>query len=659
MGTYITVDDTSYSYDDQLYEQNAWGSAVQFHIDDGVQDGDESIDKFLITTGLIPGETYQDVLARFLPTRTFYTSGEDERNGTLVNIRTPEFDASGEITSWQDHPVGPTAWWEIAISSGGETSGIEHFKDMPAKPKTDVWLHYIVDSDADGYSDRAEADARTDPNNPERHPSPQPVVVKQTQVSGSQASVHIALQNLGSYDASSVEVWAVAPDDSITITDGLIGGGGRVRAGSTVLLGARLGAPNLTNWKTSTAVPYPSGQYQGVTPRTYLLRVDSSGAIGSTAGLTISWSDNNGSTWQPLSVGNGYTSLSPLDLSDGVKVAFASGTLTVGETASFQAAVPIDTIAYTIQNPASYTPPLIVISYNDAQGNHKFVTEAEAPVNQIDLAAYLGQMRYGLQLDTISMALYQPGGNQSHILFYNPTSVTLSGARLYSIFATPEGEIAKEYVSTGLTLKPGPNVIPVTWNTAEFSPAYDATKDYHILVFLTDRQGTIIENTVKDLDRLGEETLPQAVIPTEVWEIGSVVKGTLLQKQFAIANTGRGTLNTFIDVPAGIQVSLHGIENVAASDASLFDVSVNTGDFVEGAVEKIITIYTSDPREVVKRIAISGTVTPAAPDTPAGTVLRPLDKTTDIPGSYQKGTPVEFLHSLGPDPSSLHPVNIF
>ena len=47
--------------------------------------------------------------------------------------------------------------------------------------------------------------------------------------------VRASLQNNGNFDASSVEVWAVAPDDSITLSDNLIGGGGRVRAGGHVV----------------------------------------------------------------------------------------------------------------------------------------------------------------------------------------------------------------------------------------------------------------------------------------------------------------------------------------------------------------------------------------------------------------------------------------
>ena len=35
---------------------------------------------------------------------------------------------------------------------------------------------------------------------------------------------------------------AVAPDDSITVSDNLVGGGGRVRAGRRVVLGARIHA---------------------------------------------------------------------------------------------------------------------------------------------------------------------------------------------------------------------------------------------------------------------------------------------------------------------------------------------------------------------------------------------------------------------------------
>jgi len=650
---------TNYGYEDLLYEQDSWGKAIQFHIDDGITDGNETFDTFLISSGLTPNETYQDVLTRYFPTDIFFVGGTDARNGTLTNIATPEFDASGEITAWLDHPVNEHAWWEISLSSGGETAGVEHFKDMPAKPKTDVFLRYIVDTDGDGYSDRAELTAGTDLNNPASHPRPIPIVVKHTEVVGNQATVQVALQNLGDYDASSVELWAVAPNNTITITDNLVGGGGRVRGGSTVVLGAQIGAPDLTNWSTGTAKPYPGGQYQGLDQQTYQFRADASGAVGSTAGLTISWSQDNGATWTPMPVGAGYVVGSYLNLSAGLTVAFSAGVIATGESFSFDAFLPLDTFGYTILNPVSYTPPMIVVSYNDAQGNHKFVTQAEAPSIQADLTSYLNQMDYGLQLDALSTAVYQPRNNLSHMVFYNPSTITLSEARLYAIFATPEGEIAKEYVVNNLTIRPGPNVIPLDWSTADFVPAYDATKAYHILAFLTDLQGTIIENTVKSLDSLGKDNLPEAVIPTEVWNIGSAAQGTLLQKQFTIANTGRGMLKTFIDAPAGISVSQTGIKSVSASDELLFNVSLNTISLPEGAFEKTITIFTSDPRRVVQTILLQGTITPAPPDGTGGVVIRPLDWPVNITGAHSQGEWINFTHTITTSAQTLQPVKVF
>ncbi|CAG1005025.1 partial Protease 1, partial [Anaerolineae bacterium] len=647
-----------YGYNDQLYDQNAWGRSVLFHIDDGVADGDRTEDTYLIASQLVQDETYQQTLARHFPTGVFDNGPDDPRTGTLTNIRTPEFDGSGEITGWFDHPVGPHAWWEVAISAGGETSGTLHFKDMPAKAKTDVYLRYLVDSDGDGYTDIAEKDAFSDPNNADIHPRPLLIAAQHTDVNSNTATVQLSLQNNGNFDASSVEVWAVAPNDSIAITDNLIGGGGRVRSGSRVVIGARIGAPDLTTWITSTTKPYLSGQFQGLSAKTYIFRADTSGTTGSTVGLTISWTDD-GATWTPLNVGSGYTTQNPIAVADGVNVAFTAGTIRATERFTVETALPIDTFAYTI-NRTPYTPPLIVVSYNDPQGNHKFASGVEIPEIQVDLTPYQGMMRYGLELDALNSQPFQLGANTTYFLFNNPTDTPILGGKLFAEMATPDGTVAHEYVVTDTIFQPGPNIVPLNWNTLDFTPTFSATQDYHVLVFVTDRQGTIIENTVKDFDALGRDRLPTAVIPSTAWDFGTVTQGEILNHTFTIANTGFTDLLAYISAQAEIGLSQQGSKHVSPGDMAEYVITLDTSTQAVGAFSRILTLRTSDPTNPTRTFTVLGNiVAPSGAANAFDLTNRPWDKRVMVYGNVAQYTPVDFAENIQPDSASIEPCMVY
>ena len=654
-GEPIRVVLADYGYDDQLYDQNAWGRSVLFHVDDGIGDDDLSEDTYLVATDLLQDETYQDTLARYFDVDVFNTGTDDPRNGTITGIRTPEFNSSGEISEWNSHPVNEHAWWEVSISVGGETEGIEHFKDMPAKPLTDVFLKYLVDSDGDGYTDRAERAAYTDPHNPDTHPRPIMIAAQHIITDGTSATVQLNLQNDGNFDASSVEVWAIAPNDSITITDNLIGGGGRVRAGGRVVLGARIGAPDLTDWITSTAKPYPSGQFEGLSPKTYYFRADTSGTTGSTAGLTVSWSEDQ-TNWHTLDIGDSYTPGEHLDVADGVRIAFTGGTINGGDTFVVETALPIDTFSYEI-NRTPHTPPLIVVSYNDPQGNHKFTSDVQLAQIQEDLIYYQGQMRHGVQLDVMSETSFSPGANTAHLVFNNPSDTTITDSKLFVEFATPDGTVAKEYVMSDQTFHPGPNVVDVPWDTADFSPAFDPEAKYTILAFAADRQGTIIENTVKDLSQLGKDELPQAILPAQTWDFGTVTQGEILHHTLDLANTGFRDLLAYVSGAAGLGVA-QGHRRLQPADVESYEITLDTRALPTGPYSDTITIRSSDPSNPYAVIQVTGVVTDTAPEASVRDD-RPLDLDVTIPGDHSIGEWINFTHSLGPDPQSLHPVKVY
>jgi murein DD-endopeptidase MepM/ murein hydrolase activator NlpD len=658
-GAPIRVVLADYGYNDSLYDTNAWGRSVLFQIDDGIADGDESFDTYLIVTNLVAGETYQETLARYFPTTVFEGGPSDPRTGTLTSITTPEYDVNGEITAWIQRPVNERAWWELALSTGGETAGVKNFKDMPAKAKSYVYLRYMVDTDGDGYTDRTERDANTDSNDPESHPRPLLVAAKHTNVTDSTATVQLALQNLGDFDASSVEIWAIASDDSITIEDNLVGGGGRVRAGRRVVLGSRISTPDLAAWSNSTAKPAPSGQFDGAAQATFRFRADTAGTVGSSAGLQVSWSID-GATWTPLNVGSGYTPWAPLALRDGLSIAFSQGEIVAGESFQFETALPIDTFRYTI-NRTPHTPPLLVVSYNDAQGNHKFVADVEVTQIQEDLTRYYAEMQRGLQLDVRQANPFQPGGNRAWLTLHNPTDRAISGGKLVVEVVTPEGALAKEYVLADQTFQPGPNVITLDWNTTDFSPAFNANTDYHLLVYATDRQGTLIEHTLRDLDTLAKDALPTAIFQDTTWAFGTVTQGEILERTFALANVGYADLHSRLLLPDGLSIVNTTSRRSLPGEIADFALSLDTRALPTGPYNGTVTLRTSDPTHPTFTVQVSGTIDPITGDAYSRKIVedRPLDVEVWVSGDHSQGAWISLDHPLGPQPENLHPVKVY
>ncbi|MGB9873275.1 MAG: hypothetical protein ACPLYD_16660, partial [Anaerolineae bacterium] len=99
--------------------------------------------------------------------------------------------------------------------------------------------------------------------------------------------------------------------------------------------------------------------------------------------------------------------------------------------------------------------------------------------------------------------------------------------------------------------------------------------------------------------------------------------------------------------------------SLAPGDAHGFDLLLNTAYLPEGPFERTLTIRTSDPARPTRTLTVRGTVAAYTPDTPPGSLRRPLDWSAAIPGSHSQGEWVEFTHTLGPDPQTLHPVKVY
>ena len=270
----ITVEYLAYG-GDQVFFEDAINGGLIVGIDDGWADGNETMDMFIlpcfgIPCGIDPNETIQTILQRG------FSTTEDE-DGSLLSISTPEVD--GTQVTWVNHPLTYNSWWNIYYSDNLNYTG-SISTTLPAAGEAIV-IRILDDTDLDGFNDRTEERLGTDPEDSGSHPTPEFLAGTVSERTNNQVKVILAFENIGIYDASGVQVIAYAPDDSITLSDNVIGGSGRVSAGSSVVLGGTIRKPVLSTGWSGTAVPNSSGQYQGTVDRTYTFTALSSGNIGS------------------------------------------------------------------------------------------------------------------------------------------------------------------------------------------------------------------------------------------------------------------------------------------------------------------------------------------------------------------------------------------
>jgi len=211
-GASIKIQVAYYSFgEDQLYYENALGKCVLFHIDDGVSDGDESIDKYLIATWGV--ETYLDVLARLLPV---------------------EFDENFILKSIDNKSIDEQSYWNIKLTEHTDTNS---FVYSLAEPRTRIFMVYYHDSDGDRYNDRTEMELGTDSENLESHPSP---IIETTMrydpKKDGNTTIYLKIANTGNYPAYGIESRIFSVNGNTTIIDGFIGGEGYIGPGEKLLL---------------------------------------------------------------------------------------------------------------------------------------------------------------------------------------------------------------------------------------------------------------------------------------------------------------------------------------------------------------------------------------------------------------------------------------
>ncbi len=666
LGERLTVVVEDYSYGaDELFYQNAVSSGMTVFIEDGIEDGDESVDSYVIPTW--GSESVLDVLTRYFP------AGYDAEDN-INALWTPEFDGTNPPT-WHEHFLSDIAWWNVYFTQ--EDAGNTPLKDIPAQAGGAMLFRFNRDSDRDGYNDRAEFryycalpenDPQRMPNwpsgpdycddahlRPEIHPQPEVSAGYVTERTGDTVTVKLVVENTGTFDAYGIDAVMYSPDHTTTIGNNTVGGNGRVRPGQHVAVGSLVQAPDLTNWGGSTAKPYSGGNYTGSADRTYTFTAATPGTVGQ-GSTALSWSDGAGGSGA-LPVGSSYHAPLPIDVSNGLQIGLNTGTILAGTSFTVQALTPRDTFTYTVES-EPFTPPVIVVSYSDPQGSHRFVTPVELTSLDASLAPYSGQMLKGLQLQIVTPAAFNASGaNTTNLVVNNPHSVTIEDGHLYLNFVS-DGVLVLEKPYT-LDIPAGPTVFATTWSVSEFSPDYNPDGDNILIAFWTDSEDNIIDSAARPLNSFAEDPKPAfaMVSEDETWDFGTAQQGTLLRRSFVFGNTGAADLLTYVSVPPKISVPQTGSRTVGPADTATYTMTLNTASLPLGAYDGTITVRTSDPAKPTQTVHVTGNVTQGVADTPVGALQRPLDVAANMTGNL--GEWKEYTHNLGPEPQTLHPVKVY
>jgi hypothetical protein len=649
LGERLTVVLEDYSYGaDELFYQNAVNGGFTVFIEDGVADGDESVDSYVIPTW--GTESVQDVLTRYFPASV-------DVEGNLNALWTPEFNGINPPT-WQEHFLSDIAWWNIyqTCTADCATVGSTPLHEQPVQASGAILFRFNRDSDRDGYQDRVELRYGTDKDDPASHPQPELLAGYVTTRDGDTVTAYLKLENSGSFDAYGIDAVMYAPDDTVTIGNNTVGGNGRVRPGATVAVGSLILQPDLTNWSNSTAKPYVAGNFTGGADKTITLTVSAPGVVGQSS-TAMTWSDGLGGSGA-IDLGSSYHAPLPIPVTEGIEVGFDTGTLGAGNQFAVTALTPRDTFTYTIES-EPYTPPVVVVSYSDPQGSHRFVTPVEIADLQADLAPYSGEMLENVKLDIVTTGPVDPtGNNMTNFVINSPHAQAIEDAHLYLNFVS-EGALVAEIPFTR-TIEAGPTVISANWSTAVFSQTYNSEADNLLIAFWTDSQGNIIDSAARPLSSFQED--PIATFATDeadlIWDFGTARQGTLMQREFYLGSVGFRDLQAYIGEASGI--TLEGpIGTLLPADMGVYTMTINTEYLPVGVFTQTIPIRTSDPTNPTRTIFIQGEIQPFTQDDTQSATIRPLDMMVTITGTYTSGEWVTYTHTLGPTPQTLHPIKVY
>ena len=606
----VTLEDFSYGVDELFYE-NIINNNIRIVIEDGIDDGDQTMDSYYIA---INNESkVLDAIGSYFP---YETNAE----GMLVSYWTPEKTSTipswctegytiGD-TTWCKHYLSATDWWNIYFS--GFEDGNSTLGELSAIRGSTLLFRVNKDSDADGYSDKAEIKFGTDYIDPAVFPKAELIAGLYSERSGNNVTATLSFLNTGLDDAVGVEAVIIAPDDTVTITNNTIGGSGRVNAGEHVVVSSRIFPPQTTdNSWSGSALPFSGGFYAGVAETTYgfsVTCINSTGCLLGTDEFSVSWSDGFGNSGL-IGFDNTYQSPTLITIGDlGLKIGFYSGNVKNGERFSIRTVPPNDTFKYTI-NQEPYTPPQIMVVYSDGRGSHRFMLSEEAMQLNIPNENLLPLAQTALGETSLMVSTnteFLPGLNTIHAFVYNPTQISIGNSQfVLNVYDQNGGRVLEEIHTE--TITPGPNTVALPFNTNNFS-TYNEEEEYIVIIYWLDRQNIIIDINGRPSSSFGDDPQPIVSLSTTSIDNGQINNGNLIEKQIVVANTGDFPLifEAFTNSNA-IEVS-QTEKAIGSSGTSKFAIIIDPNQLNEGAFEEIVTIKTNSIVDPTIDIQITGVI---------------------------------------------------
>jgi hypothetical protein len=334
----------------------------------------------------------------------------------------------------------------------------------------------------------------------------------------------------------------------------------------------------------------------------------------------------------------------------------AGGKVVVGASDTFQ-------YTKTVANPKE---PVIVVSYNDPQGNHRFIVPAAGLVS--DLNADLTSLN-GLMLPDPGVDIASTSSTQANFVIFSPHTEPITDGKLFVEYIDNAGNVAHEDTFTQ-TFDPGPTVIPVAVDTATYPP-----DQYILLAFFTDSQGNILDSSARPLASFGADPSPEANLTTgnwkvgnqavieidDPWNFGTVQPGTTLHASMTLGNTGLGDLRYALSGwGSGLTVTGVASGSLSPSSTRSFTLSLDTAGMTPGAFSRTLTLRTNDPYHGTITIHLTGIIGTAG-QAAAYKIndFRPWDQYVYVPGPHNQNDVVSFTHTLVDDPTRMFPLYLY
>jgi hypothetical protein len=331
---------------------------------------------------------------------------------------------------------------------------------------------------------------------------------------------------------------------------------------------------------------------------------------------------------------------------------------------------PSDTFQYT--KSTGSVEPVIVISYNDPQGNHRFIlpsgnypTGAQIATLDDVITALDGKMLLDPGVDISSIS-----SNQAGFVINSPHPTSITSGKLFVEYIDGNGNVLHEDVTTQ-TFESGPTVIPQTINLGTYPPETTI-----LLAFFTDSAGNIIDSSARPLASFGPDPSPEANVTVGDWEIGaqSVISvpnpwnlgtfepGTTLHARLYLTNTGLGNLRySLTGLGNGWSIAGNPAGTLGPTQQNVFELSFDSAGIAPQTFNHSLYLRTNDPANGTIVINLQATI-----GTPAGTAsayqvnpYKPWDQFVYVPGPHNQNDIVNFTHTLADDPSRMFPLYLY